>query len=231
MRYVLLGLITIGMMTYAVIDCVRTEDSRIRLGLPHWFWVAIIILLPFAGALTWLIVAAVNRQKYEDGPSARPQRPRGPVAPDDDPDFLFRLERDRRRAQKERGASQARDDTARDSGTRPADTPAPADPEESGDEPGLGEETAPDPDSGQEQAAGPAEEDGDEPLYVPEEFSVPDLLGESDPAGEQPDEPAEPDDGPSAPDHDDDDRGQPGEGSGRRRTGERQSGDDENGRR
>lgn len=110
MRYVFLSLVIIGMMTYSVLDCVRTDDSRIRLGLPHWFWVALIIILPGAGALTWLIVANVGRRRYEAGPSgysARPSRPRPdkPLAPDDDPEFLFRLERDRRRRQKEQDAA------------------------------------------------------------------------------------------------------------------------------
>src|SRR5690625_860701 len=105
MRYVLLALLTIGMMTYAVIDCVRTDDSRIRLGLPHWFWVVIILVLPFAGALTWLIASGVARRKLDARP-AGPARPKRPVAPDDDPDFLFRLERERRRRQKERDAGE-----------------------------------------------------------------------------------------------------------------------------
>lgn len=111
MRYVFLSLVIIGMMTYSVLDCVRTDDSRIRLGLPHWFWVAVIIILPGAGALTWLIVSAVGRRRYgagPSGPSARPsRRPDKPLAPDDDPEFLFRLERDRRRRQKEQEAAGA----------------------------------------------------------------------------------------------------------------------------
>ncbi|MGC0271935.1 PLDc N-terminal domain-containing protein [Pseudactinotalea sp. Z1739] len=174
MRYVLLGLITIGMMTYAVIDSVRTQDSRIRLGLPHWFWVAIIILLPFAGALTWLIVSAVMRRKYDDGPSSGPQRrPRGPLAPDDDPDFLFRLERDRRRAQQRRDAAPPR---PADSGTpdpEPTDEPGAAD----GDR-GAGGSTP-----GADRPVSSGAGGDDEPLYVPEEFQVPDLLGEDHPAG------------------------------------------------
>lgn len=107
MRYVLLSLVVIGMMTYALLDSVRTDDPRIRLGLPHWFWVVVIIVLPGLGALTWLIVAAIGRRRYEQGSSARPsrQRPGKPVAPDDDPDFLFRLERDRIRRQKEQEAA------------------------------------------------------------------------------------------------------------------------------
>lgn len=149
MRYVLLALLTIGMMTYAVIDCVRTDDSRIRLGLPHWFWVTIIIVLPFAGALTWLIASGITRRKLEDGATGRPARSRGPVAPDDDPDFLFRLERERRRAQKERDAREAQT-------RRPATPPA------------AGAGSTP-------SAPSPADTADDEPLYVPEEFVVPDF--------------------------------------------------------
>ena len=129
MRYVFLGLITTGMMTYAVIDCVQTEDSRVRLGLPHWFWVVVILVLPFAGAALWLIVSNIMRRRFDSGEGARPSRPRptrprGPVAPDDDPDFLFRLEQQQRRAAQQKKAEQ-------DPGTADPkpDSPASPDPE------------------------------------------------------------------------------------------------------
>ena len=69
----------------------------------------VIVVLPGLGALTWLIVAAIGRSRYEQGSSTRPSRPRPdkPVAPDDDPDFLFRLERDRIRRKKEQDAAAA----------------------------------------------------------------------------------------------------------------------------
>ncbi|MGC0249977.1 PLDc N-terminal domain-containing protein [Pseudactinotalea sp. Z1748] len=223
MRYVLLGLITIGMMTYAVIDSVRTQDSRIRLGLPHWFWVAIIILLPFAGALTWLIVSAVMRRKYDDGPSSGPQRrPRGPLAPDDDPDFLFRLERDRRRAQQQRDAAPP----------QPADTGAP-DPERT-DEPGTAAggrdpgDVTPSADRPVSSGAGAGADD--EPLYVPEEFQVPDLLGEDHPAGGGHDRPGSGDDPDDPGPAEEDETPERDERSGRR-SEERHPEEDENGRR
>lgn len=221
MRYVLLALITIGMMTYAVIDCVRTEDSRIRLGLPHWFWVAIIILLPFAGALLWLIVAAVNRRRFEDGPAARPSRPRGPVAPDDDPDFLFRLERDRRRAQQAREGRDRGTSTGHTGqpGTGPSTGQRPTGPgtgQAPGSAPGSDAGGAATPPGGSADSPGPhREESGDEELlYIPEEFQ--DLpLPQDGSVPEQQDSPADPPqegageddlaDRPNAEDHADED--------------------------
>ena len=51
----------------------------------------------------------------------RPQRPR-PMAPDDDPEFLFRLERDiqRKRREDERRAQEQRK-SSKDEGTDPAE--------------------------------------------------------------------------------------------------------------
>lgn len=93
MRY-LLSLLVIGVMVYAIIDCVRTEDSRIRLGLPHWVWVALIVVLPGIGAVIWLVVSRFTRGGAS-APSSwdAPRRsgPARPIAPDDDPDFLAGL--------------------------------------------------------------------------------------------------------------------------------------------
>lgn len=130
MRYVFLSLVTIGVMTYALIDCVRTDDARVRLGLPHWFWVVIILLLPLAGAVTWLVVSNLNRRRYEGGEPQGPSRPRPPdrpLAPDDDPDFLWRLDQQRRRGGAPAGPAEptpptgSLDDTAEPEGSPPGD--------------------------------------------------------------------------------------------------------------
>lgn len=67
---------------YAVIDCVRTEESLVR-GLPKLVWVFVILLFPFAGSVAWLVAGRP--------PRARPITPPRPRGPDDDPDFLRRL--------------------------------------------------------------------------------------------------------------------------------------------
>ena len=86
----LLALAAFVLVVYALVDCLRTRGADVR-GLPKALWVAVIVLLPAVGALAWLL-AGRNR-----GPAAPPPRRAGPVAPDDDPDFLWRLEQEQRR--------------------------------------------------------------------------------------------------------------------------------------
>ena len=86
------GLLVIGtllLVVYALVDCLRRPGDQVR-GLPKALWVALIVALPVVGALAWLLV---GRGRGSTGPTRR-QRP---VAPDDDPDFLWRLEQERRR--------------------------------------------------------------------------------------------------------------------------------------
>ena len=73
-------LLTIALTTYALVDCVQTDDSQVR-GLPKLIWVFVILLFPFAGSAAWLLA---GRPKATP-PAPRRQMPRGP---DDDPDFL-----------------------------------------------------------------------------------------------------------------------------------------------
>ncbi|MBK5249950.1 MAG: PLDc_N domain-containing protein [Actinomycetales bacterium] len=134
----LLALAVIGVMTYAIIDCVRTEDNRARLGLPAWVWVVLILLLPGVGAVVWLVVSRMQPRGTQGGgdSSWSPSRgPRRPLAPDDDPEFLAELERRNRPTPAPRPAPEvdrddARNDDARnddvtnsDDGDRPPDAP------------------------------------------------------------------------------------------------------------
>lgn len=86
---IIFTLLIIGLTTYAVIDCVRTEDER-RPGVPTWAWVVMILLLqPLIGSLLWLFIS-----RFQAGGQEPEQEHRQPLAPDDDPDFLRYL-RDR----------------------------------------------------------------------------------------------------------------------------------------
>ena len=106
---VVLPLLALGLMIYALVDIAGTEKKDLG-GLPKWFWVLIVILLPVLGPLLWIVTKVSRRRtaSYGAGPawgaSGRPgrgaRRPTGPVAPDDDPDFLWRLEQERRRQQR-----------------------------------------------------------------------------------------------------------------------------------
>ena len=110
----LVYIVPIGLAIYALIDLSRSGTTE-RMGLHPLFWVAVIVLLPVVGPLVWVIVSKTQRGDGRAGvraaPGTRPtggpaparaprwpaRRP-GPVAPDDDPEFLWRLEQQQRRA-------------------------------------------------------------------------------------------------------------------------------------
>jgi hypothetical protein len=80
-------LLTIALTIYAVVDCVQTDDRAVR-GLPKVAWVLLILILPLAGSIAWLVAGRPQRPRPGSGPSHPPGAPRGP---DDDPEFLRRL--------------------------------------------------------------------------------------------------------------------------------------------
>lgn len=108
---VLLPLLVFGLVVYALIDCVRTPDDEMPVGMPKVLWVVLIILFPGIAAVAWIVVSRVARAESH-GPArqglwsapAPPRAPRrsGPPAPDDDPEFLRRLEAQRREAERRR---------------------------------------------------------------------------------------------------------------------------------
>jgi hypothetical protein len=107
MRY-LPVLLAIALVVYCVVDIAgSTQDER--LGLPRGIWV-LLVLVPFVGALAWLVVSRSRRAAVAQagtgvargGRDAAPRRRhQGPVAPDDDPEFLRRLDQERRRREAE----------------------------------------------------------------------------------------------------------------------------------
>ena len=87
-------LLIIGLIVYCVIDVIRSTDDE-RLGVHPILWVALILIVPLVGALVWLAVRWSRRTAGGPDASAGHRRTTGP---DDDPDFLSRLDDDRRRA-------------------------------------------------------------------------------------------------------------------------------------
>jgi hypothetical protein len=80
----LLFLIVVALSVVAVIDCLRTERSRLQ-SFPRGAWVVLILLCPVFGAFAW----------FRAGRTA-PGRPApvaaaGPIGPEDDPEFVRRL--------------------------------------------------------------------------------------------------------------------------------------------
>jgi hypothetical protein len=128
MPRVLLILVIVGLMVYALVDVWGSEEDE-RGGLPRWLWVLLIVLLPLLGPISWIVVRVTGRRANTGpGPSSGPgtggvrptapprpgpRRPAGPAAPDDDPEFLWALEQEKRRREREaRGSREPKDDDA-----------------------------------------------------------------------------------------------------------------------
>jgi Phospholipase_D-nuclease N-terminal len=119
----LLAVAIVGLVVYTIFDVLRSEADE-RFGLSRALWILLIVVVPVLGSIAWLVARRQARARgaggsgsggTRPGPSPRgPRRPSGPVAPDDDPEFLWRLAQQQRRAQRERGTG----------GTPPASTDA-----------------------------------------------------------------------------------------------------------
>ncbi|MBB6568315.1 PLDc_N domain-containing protein [Kribbella sandramycini] len=84
-------LISLALTIYALFHCIQTPDDEVP-HLPKLVWIVIIVFVPFAGPIVWLLLA--RRSGAKRVRAVKPQRPPArPVAPDDDPDFLKSLDR------------------------------------------------------------------------------------------------------------------------------------------
>ena len=81
-------LIALGLAVYCAIDCIRTPDDEIK-SMPKIVWLMIILLVWLVGPIIWLLAGR------DRGAAGRPVA-RGPLPPDDDPEFLRRLAEQRR---------------------------------------------------------------------------------------------------------------------------------------
>ncbi|ASK65211.1 hypothetical protein CFK39_04505 [Brachybacterium avium] len=91
----IIAVLSIALTVFALADCVQTEDDKTR-GLPKWAWIVLIVLIPWVGPITWLFV---GRERTLGGEQTRRT---GPLAPDEDPDFLRQLDDDIRRERRKR---------------------------------------------------------------------------------------------------------------------------------
>lgn len=126
MLRVLAVLAAFGLLVYAFTDF-ASSDEEDRGDIPRWLWLVIIVLLPYFGPISWIAFSRSRRKQAGrgqspvapgKGPAPRGRtrrRASGPVAPDDDPDFLWRLAQEQRRqARGAQGDDAAADDTPRD---------------------------------------------------------------------------------------------------------------------
>jgi hypothetical protein len=87
----ILVILFIAFTIFAFIDCLRTDDSRVR-ALPKYLWVVLIVILTPFGGILWL---ALGKDRSDHSPV-----PHSSHGPDDDPAFLRRLGEDKRREER-----------------------------------------------------------------------------------------------------------------------------------
>ncbi|SJM54300.1 putative membrane protein [Actinomycetales bacterium JB111] len=127
MPRVLLAVVAVAVIVFALVDCARTDEDRMPVRIPKALWILLILFLPVLGGAAWIVASRLARPVAGSpatrgggsagsfgplGPTSRPPaRParNGPLAPDDDPDFLARLEADRRRREREKKEREARE--------------------------------------------------------------------------------------------------------------------------
>jgi hypothetical protein len=130
----------IGLMLYTFFDVLSTDRRRFT-SLSKGLWL-LVALLPVIGGMLWIVVGKPRKPRGESVISLH-RRDR-PVAPDDDPEFLRRLDEQAWRAKRE-SARRSGQPQAADAAPHPADDTAPpepdvaesADPDEGAEEPGV----------------------------------------------------------------------------------------------
>ena len=94
MRYLFFMGLYVVLVAFCITDVLNHRDAE-PYGMHKFLWIVLIVLVPYIGAATWIII------KLRSG-GTRP-KPMTPRAPDDDPEYLNWLaEQERRR--KGRGA-------------------------------------------------------------------------------------------------------------------------------
>ena len=105
-----LYLLMIGLVVYTVIDVTRSEKDE-RLGLHPAIWILAILLFPELGSIIWIAVSRTVRARSQ-GPvkNTGSKLAPAPLAPDDDPEFLWRLEQRQRQAERDAKRTDRDDD-------------------------------------------------------------------------------------------------------------------------
>jgi hypothetical protein len=107
---ILVFLVQLVLAVMALISCLSAEEDGIR-GLPRLVWVLVILLFPFVGPVAWFLAGRPRPAAATGGapgaggagPTGRglPER-RRPVAPDDNPEFLRGLDKDKAARERDR---------------------------------------------------------------------------------------------------------------------------------
>lgn len=108
--------LSIALTVFALSDCIQTTDQHVR-GIPKWAWILLIVLVPWVGPITWLLIGK-DRGLGAGGADGRSRGRTGPLAPDEDPEFLRELDeqiqRERRERMRREREERGRDESERD---------------------------------------------------------------------------------------------------------------------
>jgi hypothetical protein len=86
-------LIGAAITIFTVVDIALIDKGRVKY-VPKVVWILGALLLSVIGAVLWFFIGRERREPLTNGGSFGPRPRRGPVAPDDDPDFLGKLGRE-----------------------------------------------------------------------------------------------------------------------------------------
>ena len=101
--YILGAIAVFAFQLYCLLDAITAEPMTIR-NLPKMVWVLLVLLFPLLGGLAWMLAGRPKDATLRPGgrrsaqrrrPSTGNRLPSAPRGPDDDPDFLRRLDRRR----------------------------------------------------------------------------------------------------------------------------------------
>jgi len=113
-QYGVVALVELALLVYCVLNIVTTPATEVR-NLPKLLWLLLVVVVPIVGGIAWLVAGRpqgpARSVPSTGGPGLPPRDPRPgrgvSRAPDDDPEFLRRLQEraeQQRRAERERRA-------------------------------------------------------------------------------------------------------------------------------
>lgn len=97
MLRLILIIVPLAVTIYGLIDAIMTPRDQVR-NLPKWLWILLIVVLWVGGAIVWLFLGRPLRGKRSGrtDPGGTYRRDNRPMGPDDDPNFIADLNRNKR---------------------------------------------------------------------------------------------------------------------------------------
>ncbi len=93
-------IVELALLVFCLIDCIQTDSGSVR-NLGKGWWIVLIVLIPIAGPVAWLVAGrptSTSRRRDVPWPATTTagfpeyERPRPPRGPDDDSSFLTSLD-------------------------------------------------------------------------------------------------------------------------------------------